>query len=254
MKRYRIAAIIIIIHGIIELGGFFAVLPLWLGVEQSEWVPFAPPEPAVVIGGVIWGVLRIIGAVGLLKNLKWGLALSMFTSATAIMAMFEHMPFGIMDAILGGIALILMLTQYFGKKKATEEILHAVDKKDFASITNTYLKKKELQEKLAPFFWVEHEAAVSVCLYIGEFKNEIFQMRSAEGFEGNGYDWGSLAQVFIDEKMPELKAEIGLDPEAGMFCAYSQNAGTLQRFAIGFREMCNDDNLMRDLFSRAELD
>jgi len=120
MKRYKIAAIIIIIHGIIEMGGLFSVLPIWLGAEQGAWVPFDPPEPTVVIGGVIWGVLRIIGAVGLLKNLKWGLVLSVFTGAIALVAMFDHMPFGLMDATLGGSALILMLTQYFGKAKATE--------------------------------------------------------------------------------------------------------------------------------------
>ena len=120
MKRYKLAAIIIIIHGLIEIGGFFSVLPIWLGSEQGAWVPFEPPEPTVVIGGVIWGVLRIIGAVGLLKNLKWGLALSVFTCAIAIAAMFEHMPFGLMDATLGGTALILILTRYFDKAKATE--------------------------------------------------------------------------------------------------------------------------------------
>ena len=107
-------------HGLIEIGGFFSVLPIWLGAEQSAWIPFDPPVPTVVIGGVIWGVLRIIGAIGLIKNLKWGLALSVFTCAIAIAAMFDHMPFGIMDATLGGIALILILTQYFGKTKASE--------------------------------------------------------------------------------------------------------------------------------------
>ena len=120
MKRYKLAAIIIIIHGLIEIGGFFSVLPIWLGVEPSAFVPFVPPPPEIVIGGVIWGVLRLIGGIGLLKNLKWGLALSVINCTIAISAMFEHMPFGLMDATLAGTALILMLTQYFGKKKATE--------------------------------------------------------------------------------------------------------------------------------------
>lgn len=30
MKRYKTAAIIVIIHGMIELGGFFSVLPMWI--------------------------------------------------------------------------------------------------------------------------------------------------------------------------------------------------------------------------------
>ena len=45
ITQSKTAAIIIIIHGIIELLGFFAVLPLWLGAEQGAWVPFDPPEP-----------------------------------------------------------------------------------------------------------------------------------------------------------------------------------------------------------------
>jgi len=99
MKRYKIAAILIIIHGIIEIAGFFSVLPVWLGVEQGGWIPFDPPPTAVVIVGVIWGVIRIIGGIGLLKNLKWGLALSVITCTIAIAKMLE---------------------QYFGNKKATE--------------------------------------------------------------------------------------------------------------------------------------
>lgn len=112
----------------------------------------------------------------------------------------------------------------------------------------------DLEKKLAPFFWVEHKDSVSLCLDAGEFKNEIFEARADDGFEGGGYDWCSLARVFLNEKMPEITNDIGFDPEAGMFCAYSKNAEALQKFALGFREMCDDDTVMSDLFSRAELD
>lgn len=120
MKRFKAAAIIIIIHGLIELGGFFAVLPIWLGAEAAAWVPFAPPSVEILIGGVIWGVLRLIGGIGLLKNRKWALILSAINCVLAISAMFEILPFGLMDAILGATALILMLTGYFGQKKIVE--------------------------------------------------------------------------------------------------------------------------------------
>ena len=65
-------------------------------------------------------MLDEIGGVGLYKNLKWGLALSFITCAKAIAMMMTILPFGIMDGILAGTALILMLTQYFGKKKIIE--------------------------------------------------------------------------------------------------------------------------------------
>ena len=60
------------------------------------------------------------------------------------------------------------------------------------------------EEQIKPFFWVEHESTVSVCLNVGEYKTEIFQSREDEGFEGNGYDWESLARVFIEEQEPHF--------------------------------------------------
>jgi len=120
MKRYKAAAIIIIIHGLIEIGGFFAVLPLWLGAEQGAWMPFDPPSPLIIVGGVIWGVFRLIGGFALYKNRLWGFWFSAILCVKTLSAMFYILPFGLMDAILGGTALILMLTQYFDKKKLVE--------------------------------------------------------------------------------------------------------------------------------------
>lgn len=110
------------------------------------------------------------------------------------------------------------------------------------------------QELIKPFFWVEHEKSVSVCLNVGEYKTEIFQTREEEGFEGNGYDWGSLAIVFLEEYKPELMEVVKFDPEADMFCAYSSNPDALKSFIIAFKEACENETLIQDLFSRAELD
>jgi hypothetical protein len=82
--------------------------------------------------------------------------------------------------------------------------------------------------EIKPFFLIEHEKSVSVCLNVGKYKADIFQTREDEGFEGNGYDWASLAQVFINEKIPELTDIIKFDPEASMFCAYSSNEKALK--------------------------
>ena len=107
---------------------------------------------------------------------------------------------------------------------------------------------------ITPFFWVEHENSVSVCLNVGEYKTEIFETREDEGFEGNGYDWASLAQVFLDELMPDWEKIVKFDPEADMFCAYSSDTEALKLFIISFKEACENDALIQDLFLRAELD
>ncbi|MGE7913047.1 immunity 51 family protein [Lysinibacillus xylanilyticus] len=111
------------------------------------------------------------------------------------------------------------------------------------------------KQVLAPFFWVEHDGgSASLCLDVGEYKQELFDIRSEEGFEGNGYDWNSLALVFLEEKMPDLKDLVNFDSEAGMFCAYSSDKKALEKFAISFKNTCEDESIVTDLFSRAELD
>ena len=109
--------------------------------------------------------------------------------------------------------------------------------------------------QIQPFFWVEHDSGqASLCLSAGRYLPELFDSRAEEGFVGNGYDWASLAQVFLDERMPNLTDLVRFDPEAGMFTAYSDNREALRRFALAFKAACEDDKLIADLFSRAELD
>ncbi|WP_264530567.1 immunity 51 family protein [Flavobacterium sp. N502540] len=112
----------------------------------------------------------------------------------------------------------------------------------------------DFRESIDPFFWVEHENSVSVCLNVGEYKTEIFETREEEGFEGNGYDWASLALVFLQEQKSEFVDVVKFDPEGSMFCAYSSDSEALKSFIISFKEACENKALILDLFSRAELD
>ncbi|MEY8517656.1 immunity 51 family protein [Lachnospiraceae bacterium 29-84] len=113
---------------------------------------------------------------------------------------------------------------------------------------------KEFENEIAPFVWVEHRSGASVCLNINGYLQEVFDTRADEGFLGNGYDWGSLAQVFLDEKCSRLREKIHFDPEAGMFCAYSEEKEALADFILRFKKACDDKAFISDLFSRAELD
>ncbi|QPQ30386.1 immunity 51 family protein [Lysinibacillus sp. JNUCC 51] len=111
------------------------------------------------------------------------------------------------------------------------------------------------KQLIAPFFWVDRSSSsASLCLDVGEYKQEVFDTRADEGFEGGGYDWESLAIVFLEEKMPELKGIVNFDSEASMFCAYSTDKKALEQFAISFKNTCEDEATITDLFSRAELD
>lgn len=56
---------------------------------------------------------------------------------------------------------------------------------------------EQFEKEITPFFWIEHEESASVCLNVGEYLQEIFDTRADEGFEGNGYDWGSFTDISI---------------------------------------------------------
>jgi len=112
-----------------------------------------------------------------------------------------------------------------------------------------------MDDRIKPFKIIEGEKSSSVIMSdVGSYKQSIFEEREDEGFLGNGYDWASLADVFLQEELPHLAGDIKFDPEADMFCAYSTNHEALIEFADKFYEMCQDETLMADLFSRAELD
>lgn len=39
------------------------------------------------------------------------------------------------------------------------------------------------EEQIKPFFWVEHENSVSVCLNVGEYKDEIFKQEKTKALK-----------------------------------------------------------------------
>jgi len=71
----------------------------------------------MIVMGAIYGVIRLIGAIGLLKNRMWGLVLSVIICIITITLMMFLLPAGIMDGILAGSALILILMGFYGDRK-----------------------------------------------------------------------------------------------------------------------------------------
>ena len=70
--------------------------------------------------GGIYGIVRVISAIGLLKSRMWGLDLSIINCVVTMALMIFMLPAGIMDGILACTSLVLILTQYFGKNKIIE--------------------------------------------------------------------------------------------------------------------------------------
>lgn len=77
-----------------------------------------------------------------------------------------------------------------------------------------------------------------------DYLQNVFTARSEEGFEGNGYDWESLAKVFIKEKCRDLSEKLEFDSEASMFCVYSEDDNALRDFICLFKNACEDEKLI----------
>ncbi len=112
--------------GFIEIGGCLAFIPMVLlmpeKMDVSQYFSFIVPYfqnnlyLMMVMSG-LYGIVRVIGAIALLKNRMWGLVLSVINCVVTMVLMIFMLPAGIMDGILACSALILILTGYFGKRE-----------------------------------------------------------------------------------------------------------------------------------------
>lgn len=59
---------------------------------------------------------EVVGAIGVLRNRIWGLALSVINCVVTMALMIFLLPAGLVDGVLAGTALILLLTAYFGTR------------------------------------------------------------------------------------------------------------------------------------------
>lgn len=127
MKKYKIASILMFIHGaFMEIGGCLCLIPVFImgsnKFDINKYFSFIVPYfrdnmNLMLIMGAIYGMVRIIGAVGLWKNKMWGLILSIINCVNTMALMMFMLPAGIMDGILACSALVLILMQYFGNKE-----------------------------------------------------------------------------------------------------------------------------------------
>lgn len=130
MEKYKLASILMIIHGgCMEIGGIICLIPVLIfGTDKfdiTQYFSFKLPYfqeniYLMMIMGAIYGISRVIGAIGLLKNKMWGLVLSVINCILTMALMMFMLPAGIIDGILATSSLIIILMQYYGNKKIIE--------------------------------------------------------------------------------------------------------------------------------------
>lgn len=112
----------------------------------------------------------------------------------------------------------------------------------------------DFHAQIAPFYWVESENAYSVCMSdVCRYQQFIFDSRQKDGFRGDGYDWQSLAMQFLQDEYAHLEYAIRTDADTDRFCIYSDDKDALQTFVLALKQTCENETLILDLLSRADL-
>jgi hypothetical protein len=71
------------------------------------------------------------------------------------------------------------------------------------------------------------------------------------GHEPNGYFWEGVAEFLVASEAPSLEGRFSSDPEAGAFCAYSDDRAALEDLAARLRKVATEVARLRQLVEQA---
>ncbi|WP_371029841.1 hypothetical protein [Pseudoclavibacter sp. JSM 162008] len=118
------AAILQLVQGVLMEGIPFLGLIVLLAVDAdasvmergfSFIVPFFDEHLYLMMAmSGVFAALRIVGAIGLLRNRMWGFALTLLNCVITLTLMMFMLPAGIADGLLAGSALVLLLMARYG--------------------------------------------------------------------------------------------------------------------------------------------
>jgi uncharacterized membrane protein (DUF2068 family) len=131
VQKYKVVAILLFIHGgLFELTGFLSIIPLIvfknktseLGKYISFIVPYLQENIYLMcIMSGIFGTMKIMSGIGLLKNRMWGFALALINCIITMALSIFMLPAGIMDGVLSSASIVILLMAYFGKNEISSE-------------------------------------------------------------------------------------------------------------------------------------
>ena len=122
-RSAKIASILLILHGIMEIVGLFALnspnqaaqtMENFGGMGKEQ---IAANMVSIVLLGALWGIIRFIAAWGIWSMNKWAIVLGCVVSIISLIAAISIIPAGVVDTFLSAPALILLLYTWFGNEK-----------------------------------------------------------------------------------------------------------------------------------------
>jgi hypothetical protein len=115
----RIAGVLIILHGSIELLGLVFINSMSNTLISFGGLTGASLEqnaPVVGMFGALWGIARLVAAVGIWSLRKWAIVLGIILSLVTTVAAIMIIPAGVGDTFFALPVLILLLYSWFGSE------------------------------------------------------------------------------------------------------------------------------------------
>ena len=115
----RIAAVLLVLHGFIEVSGLFALkymsasLVSFGGMDQTQ---IDENITSIAALGIFWSLTRFGAAWGTWSLRKWGLALGITMSLVTMVAAVTVIPAGVTDTLIAGLVLAFLLYTWFGNQ------------------------------------------------------------------------------------------------------------------------------------------
>lgn len=113
----RVAAVVLVLHGLIEVSGLLALSSLaqtlqhFGGLEQAQ---IEANALTIALFGVVWGAGRLAAAWGVWRLRKWAFALGLCLSLATVVTALTIIPAGVADTFFAIPALALLLYAWFG--------------------------------------------------------------------------------------------------------------------------------------------
>lgn len=107
------------------------------------------------------------------------------------------------------------------------------------------------RETFAPlvFFEYDHRPG-NFCLMLSDnHMVELEEIFLESGYEGNGYGWAGVARTAIQLRAPEIADKFDLDPEAGTFVAYGEDAEALRRLGLLLQEAFRERSVLAEFIA-----
>ena len=122
-RSTRIASVLLILHGIIEIIGLFALNSPTQAAQTMENFGgmgkelIATNMVSIALLGALWGIMRLIAAWGIWSMKKWAISLGCIVSIISLIAAISIIPAGVVDTFFSAPTLIFLLYTWFGNEK-----------------------------------------------------------------------------------------------------------------------------------------